>query len=61
MVGLEQLADEVIETDFLVLGGGLVGCMAALRARQDKNIDVAIMEKSKRYFTEDKSVRGPLP
>jgi succinate dehydrogenase/fumarate reductase flavoprotein subunit len=42
---LEQLADEVIETDFLVLGGGLVGCMAALRARQDKKLDVVVMEK----------------
>jgi len=42
---LEHIADEVIETDFLVLGGGLVGCMAALRARQDKKLDVAIMEK----------------
>jgi succinate dehydrogenase/fumarate reductase flavoprotein subunit len=39
------LADEVIETDFLVLGGGLVGCMAALRARQNAHIDVSIMEK----------------
>jgi succinate dehydrogenase/fumarate reductase flavoprotein subunit len=42
---LEHIADQVVETDFLILGGGLVGCMAALRARQDKNIDVAIMEK----------------
>lgn len=42
---IEQLADEIIETDFLVLGGGLVGCMAALRARKNKNLDVAIVEK----------------
>jgi succinate dehydrogenase/fumarate reductase flavoprotein subunit len=42
---LEQLADQVVETDFLVLGGGLVGCMAALRAKQEKNLDVVIMEK----------------
>jgi succinate dehydrogenase/fumarate reductase flavoprotein subunit len=40
-----QSADEIIETDLLILGGGLVGCMAALRARQDRKIDVAIMEK----------------
>jgi succinate dehydrogenase/fumarate reductase flavoprotein subunit len=44
-VRLEQLADQIIETDFLVLGGGLVGCMAALRARQNPNLDVTIMEK----------------
>ena len=28
-----------------VLGGGLVGCMAALRARKNKNMDVAIVER----------------
>jgi succinate dehydrogenase/fumarate reductase flavoprotein subunit len=42
---LEHLADQVVETDFLVLGGGLVGCMAALRAKQDNSLDVVIMEK----------------
>ena len=47
---LEQVADEVIQTDFLVLGGGLVGCMAALRARQDQNIDVAIMERGTIWY-----------
>jgi succinate dehydrogenase/fumarate reductase flavoprotein subunit len=43
---LEQFADEVIETDFLIIGGGLAGCMAALRARRKGNIDVAIMERA---------------
>ena len=47
---LEQIADEVIKTDFLVLGGGLVGCMAALRARQNKNIDVAVMERGTIWY-----------
>ena len=47
---LEQIADEVVETDFLVLGGGLVGCMAVLRARQNKNIDVAIMERGTIWY-----------
>ena len=42
---LEQLADEIIETDFLVLGGGLVGCMAALRAKENKDLDVAVVER----------------
>jgi succinate dehydrogenase/fumarate reductase flavoprotein subunit len=45
-IDLEQLADEIIETDFLIVGGGLAGCMAAIRARQKGSIDVAIMEKS---------------
>jgi hypothetical protein len=47
---LEQLADEVIQTDFLVLGGGLVGCMAELRARQDQNIDIAILERGTIWY-----------
>jgi flavin-dependent dehydrogenase len=42
---LEQIADEIIETDFLILGGGLVGCMAALRARRNQNLDVVIVER----------------
>jgi succinate dehydrogenase/fumarate reductase flavoprotein subunit len=43
---LEQLADEVIETDFLIIGGGLAGCMAAIRVRRKGDIDVAIMERA---------------
>jgi succinate dehydrogenase/fumarate reductase flavoprotein subunit len=43
---LTQLADEVIETDFLIIGGGLAGCMAAIRARKKGNIDVAVMERA---------------
>jgi succinate dehydrogenase/fumarate reductase flavoprotein subunit len=43
---LEQIADEVIKTDFLVIGGGLSGCMAAIRARRKGDIDVAVMERA---------------
>jgi succinate dehydrogenase/fumarate reductase flavoprotein subunit len=43
---LEQLADEVIDTDFLVVGGGCAGTMAAIRAKEKKGIDVVIIEKS---------------
>ena len=50
---LEQLADEVIKTDFLIIGGGLTGCMAALRARQKGNIDVAIMERASIKYSGD--------
>ena len=50
-IKLEQIADEVIETDLLIIGGGMVGCMAAIRARQKGNIDVAIMERSSFKFT----------
>jgi succinate dehydrogenase/fumarate reductase flavoprotein subunit len=45
-VKLEQIADEVIETDFLVIGAGLAGCMAAIRARLKGDIDVAVMERA---------------
>lgn len=43
---LEQIADEIIETDFLIIGAGLTGCMAAIRARRKGNIDVAVMERA---------------
>lgn len=36
---------EIIDTDILILGGGLAGCMAAIRAKE-RNIDVAIVEKA---------------
>jgi succinate dehydrogenase/fumarate reductase flavoprotein subunit len=42
---VEHVADEVVTTDFLIVGGGLGGCMAAIVAREKGNIDVAIMEK----------------
>ena len=35
----------ITETDVLIVGGGLAGCMAALKARE-KNADVTIIEKS---------------
>lgn len=42
---LEQIADEIVKTDFLIIGGGLAGLVAAIRARKG-NIDVAIMERA---------------
>lgn len=45
-VKLDHLADEVVDTDFLIIGAGMAGCMAALRARAEGNIDVAVMERS---------------
>lgn len=44
---LEQMVDRVVNTDFLIVGGGLAGCMAALQAkRKNKHMDVTLMEKS---------------
>jgi succinate dehydrogenase/fumarate reductase flavoprotein subunit len=45
-VTLEQLADEIVETDILILGGGLAGCMAAIRAKEKNNLDVVVVEKA---------------
>lgn len=42
---LEEIADGIFNSDLLVLGGGLAGCMAAIRASQ-KGLDVIIVEKA---------------
>jgi adenylylsulfate reductase subunit A len=43
---LAQIADEIIETDALIVGGGLAGAVAAIRAREKGNIDVVLIEKT---------------
>jgi len=45
-MALEQIADKVVETDVLVVGGGIAGCPAAAKAK-DHGLDVTIAEKSK--------------
>ena len=51
---LEELADRVIETDFLIVGGGLVGSMAAIRAKKNnKNIDITIIDKARMEYSGD--------
>ena len=45
-MALEQLADKVVETDLLVVGGGIAGCPAAAKAK-DHGLDVTLAEKSK--------------
>ena len=40
-----DIVTEVIETDVLVVGGGLGGCFAAIKAR-DKGAEVVVMEKA---------------
>jgi len=46
MIELKELADEYIETDVLIIGGGLAGTMAAIRAREEGDIDVVVVEKA---------------
>jgi len=51
---VEQLVDSIIETDFLIVGGGIVGSMAAIRAKMtDPNLDVTIIDKAKMEWSGD--------
>jgi len=45
-MALEQIADKVVETDVLVVGGGIAGCPAAYKAAE-KGLKVTLAEKSK--------------
>lgn len=44
MSTLAEAKTEAVKTDVLVLGGGIAGCMAAIRARED-NLDVVLVDK----------------
>jgi len=44
-MSLEKTADEVIETDVLVVGGGIAGCFAAIKARES-GLNVVMFEKA---------------
>ena len=51
---IEELTDRVIETEFLIVGGGLVGSMAALRCKKNNpNFDVTIIDKAKMEWSGD--------
>jgi succinate dehydrogenase/fumarate reductase flavoprotein subunit len=43
-------AETVIETDVLVIGGGIAGCFAAMKAR-DKGVDVTLVDKATARLT----------
>ena len=44
MSALEETKTEVVKTDVLVLGGGIAGCLAALKARE-YDLDVVLVDK----------------
>ncbi|MBW1862763.1 MAG: FAD-binding protein [Deltaproteobacteria bacterium] len=44
-MALEDIADKVIETDVLVIGGGIAGCCAAAKAR-DHGLNVTLIDKA---------------
>ena len=37
---------ETVHTDLLIIGGGIAGCMAAIGAREQGDVDVTILEKA---------------
>lgn len=37
---------ELISTDVLVIGGGVAGCMAAIGAKEEGNVEVLVLEKA---------------
>jgi len=45
-MALEQIADRVVETDVLVMGGGIAGCPAAAKAAEH-GLHVTLVEKAK--------------
>ncbi len=44
MAALEEAKTEVVKTDVLVLGGGIAGCLAAIKARES-GLDVVLVDK----------------
>jgi succinate dehydrogenase/fumarate reductase flavoprotein subunit len=44
-VSIKNIADRVLNTDVLIVGGGIAGCPAAVRARKH-GLDVTIVEKA---------------
>ena len=51
---IEELTSRIIETDFLVVGGGIVGSTAAIRAKKNNpNLDVTVIDKAKMEWSGD--------
>ena len=46
MTNLSEPKKEVASTDVLVLGGGIAGCFAAIKAK-DLGLDVILIDKGK--------------
>ena len=51
---IEEMTDRIIETDFLIVGGGIVGAMAAYRAKREyPDLDVTVIDKAKMEWSGD--------
>ena len=45
-MALDRIADRVVETDLMIMGGGIAGCYCAVKAAK-KGLDVTLVEKAK--------------
>jgi len=45
-MALERIADRVVETDVLIMGGGVGGCPTAAKAAE-RGLNVTLIEKAK--------------
>jgi len=52
-------AEKLIETDVVIIGGGLAGCLAAIQARQ-LNVDVTLVDKNFVSRTGDSHITGGM-
>ena len=51
---IEELANIVVETDYLIVGGGVVGATSAIRAKNNNpNLDITIIDKAKLEWSGD--------
>ena len=51
---IEGMTDRIIETDFLIVGGGVVGSTAAIRARKNNpDLDITVIDKAKMEWSGD--------
>lgn len=51
---IEEFTDRIIETDFLIVGGGIVGSLAAVRAKKNNpKLDVTVIDKAKMEWSGD--------
>ena len=51
---IEDMTNKVIETDLLIIGGGVVGSTAAIRAKKNNpNLDVTVIDKAKMEWSGD--------
>ena len=41
-----KLKKEILQTDLLIIGGGAAGCIAAIGAKEQSNLDVLVLEKA---------------